>query len=135
MEGDGGYNRSSQVQAAVLSPAVSTIESAGEYFFTAGDPNPCNSRLRFLARPQLSAAAGRGRCHLRGRIGSTRAISVVHTDLPENDFSGLFQTSNTDRNSYLQHDRAVFASAVGRSFYEQVLPSESVTLGWSSWAV
>ena len=31
--------------------------------------------------------------------------------------------------------RKSFASAVGRSFYEQILPSESVTLGWSSWAV
>jgi hypothetical protein len=29
----------------------------------------------------------------------------------------------------------VFASAVGRSFYQQVVPDESVTLGWSSWSV
>src|SRR5262249_37700815 len=37
--------------------------------------------------------------------------------------------------SYLKGDNAVFASAVGRSFYEQVLPASSVSLGWSSWAV
>jgi S-adenosylmethionine-dependent carboxyl methyltransferase len=29
----------------------------------------------------------------------------------------------------------VFPCAVGRSFYEQILPLSSVTLGWSSWAV
>ena len=37
---------------------------------------------------------------LRQRIGPDRAISVVHTDLPENDFSVLFETLNTDPNSY-----------------------------------
>ena len=72
---------------------------------------------------------------LRQRIGPDRAISVVHTDLPENDFSVLFETLNTDPNSYLRGDHAAFAAAVGRSFYEQILPAGSVTLGWSSWAV
>jgi hypothetical protein len=37
--------------------------------------------------------------------------------------------------SYLCDDHATFAMAVGRSFYDQVLPPESVTLGWSSWGV
>ena len=136
MEGDGGYNRSSQVQAAGLSPAVSMLESAARTV-----PLPAGSQPIVIADYGSSQGLnsllplGAAVAILRGRIGATRAISVVHTDLPENDFSVLFQTLNTDPNSYLQHDRAVFASAVGRSFYEQVLPSESVTLGWSSWAV
>jgi hypothetical protein len=67
-------------------------------------------------------------------VGRDRAISVVHTDLPENDFPVLFQTLNNDPDSYLRGDPAVFAMAVGRSFYDQILPSNSVTLGWSSWA-
>jgi SAM dependent carboxyl methyltransferase len=136
MEGDGGYNRSSQVQAAGLSPAVSMLESAARTVALPAGSHPIviadygSSQGRNSLLP-LSAAVA----ILRGRIGFTRAISVVHTDLPENDFSVLFQTLNTDPNSYLRHDRTVFASAVGRSFYEQVLPSESVTLGWTSWAV
>jgi hypothetical protein len=32
-------------------------------------------------------------------------------------------------------DAAAFPSAVGRSFYQQILPSGSVTLDWSSWVV
>jgi hypothetical protein len=72
---------------------------------------------------------------LRQRLGPERAIWVVHTDLPDNDFTALFQTLATDPDSYLREDPIVFASAVGRSFYEQLLPSSSVTLGWSSWAV
>jgi hypothetical protein len=72
---------------------------------------------------------------LRDRVGPERGISVVHTDLPGNDFSSLFETLDTDTESYLYVDSATFASAVGRSFYRQILPSDSVTLGWSSWAV
>lgn len=59
----------------------------------------------------------------------------MHTDLPDNDFSALFHALEADPASYLRRDPAAFASAVGRSFYGQILPSDSVTLGWSSWAV
>jgi hypothetical protein len=72
---------------------------------------------------------------LRDRIGSARAVSVVHTDLPANDFTALFQTLASAPTSYLRDDPAAFASAIGRSFYQQILPSCSVTLGWSAWAV
>jgi hypothetical protein len=72
---------------------------------------------------------------LRERAGQERAISVVHVDLPQNDFTALFEMLCNDPQSYLKRDAAVFASAVGRSFYKQVLPSETVTLGWSSWSV
>jgi hypothetical protein len=72
---------------------------------------------------------------LRERAGRHRAILVVHTDLPNSDFEALFEMLENDPASYLRGDPAAFASAVGRSFYQQILPSESVTLGWSSWAV
>jgi hypothetical protein len=136
MEGQGGYNRSSQVQAAGLSPAVPMLEFAARTVALPAGSQPIviadygSSEGRNSLLP-LSAAIA----ILRQRIGPDRAISVVHTDLPENDFSVLFDTLNTDPNSYLRRDHAVFASAVGRSFYEQILPAESVTLGWSSWAI
>src|SRR5439155_4334080 len=72
---------------------------------------------------------------LRKRIGRKQAISVVHTDLPDNDFKALFQMLSADPETYLLNDPATFGSAIGRSFYDQLLPSNSVTLGWSSWAV
>jgi SAM dependent carboxyl methyltransferase len=136
MEGQGGYNRSSQVQAAGLSPALPMLELAARTVALPEGPQPI-----------LIADYGSSQGHnsllplgtaidiLRQRIGPDRAISVVHTDLPGNDFSVLFETLNTDPNSYLRRDHAVFASAVGRSFYEQILPAGSVTLAWSSWAV
>jgi SAM dependent carboxyl methyltransferase len=136
MEGQGGYNRSSQVQAAGLSPAVPMLEHAARTVALPAGSQPIviadyGSSEGHNSLLPLGAAIA----ILRERIGPDRAISVVHTDLPENDFSVLFELLNTDPNSYLRKDHAVFASAVGRSFYEQILPAGSVTLAWSSWAV
>ena len=136
MEGHGGYNRGSRVQAAGLSPAVPLLERA--------------ARTAALADPPVAVAIADYGCSeghnsllplaaairvLRGRIGPKRAISVIHTDVAENDFTGLFETLAAGPDSYARDDPAIFPSAVGRSFYEQILPAGSVTLGWSSWAV
>jgi len=136
MEGQGGYNRSSRVQAAGLSPALPLLEHAARVVPLAGPPAPIviadygASEGRNSLAP-MAAAIGA----LRERVGTERAISVVHTDLPDSDFSALFRLLASDPDSYLRLDPAVFASAVGRSFYQQIFPFDSVTLGWSSWAV
>jgi SAM dependent carboxyl methyltransferase len=136
MEGRGVYNRSSHVQAAGLSPAVPLLEQAARMVPLAADPQPVviadyGSSEGHNSLGPLAAAISR----LRERVGPERAISVVHTDLPENDFTALFRMLAADSNSYLCGDPAVFTSAIGRSFYEQILPANSVTLAWSSWAV
>jgi len=136
MEGHGAYNRSSRVQAAGSSPAVALLDKAARQvpLTTASEPvvivdygssEGHNSLAPFTVAISV----------LRERIGRERAISVVHTDLPGNDFSALFQTLAFDPDSYLRDDPRVFPSAIGRSFYEQILPDSTVTLGWSSWAV
>ena len=136
MEGHGAYNRSSRVQAAGSAPAVRLLEQAAGQVslptaheaLVIADYGSSEGRNSLLP---VRAAIG----VLRGRLGRDCAISVVHTDLPGNDFGALFQLLASDPTSYLRDDPAVFPSAVGRSFYEQVLPASSVTLGWSSWAV
>jgi hypothetical protein len=136
MEGCGAYNRSSRVQAAGLSPAVPMLQRAAQTAALPTDSQPIvladygSSQGRNSLAPVNAAIDV-----LRQRVGPDRPISVIHTDLPQNDFSALFHTLNTDPNSYLQTQSAVFASAVGRSFFQQILPPASVTLGWSSWAV
>src|ERR1700728_2925255 len=110
MEGQGGYNRSSQVQAAGLSPAVPMLELAARTVTL-----PAGSQPIVIVDYGSSAGhnsllpLGTAITILRQRIGSDRAISVVHTDLPENDFPVLFETLNTHPNSYLRRDPAVFA--------------------------
>lgn len=136
MEGDGAYNRNSRVQAAGLSPAVPMLQRAARMSALPPEPQPvviadygCSQGHNSLLPMQAAIRV------LRERAGPLRAISVVHTDLPDNDFTTLFQTLATSPDSYLRNDGAAFASAVGRSFYEQILPSGTVALGWSSWAV
>jgi hypothetical protein len=136
MEGHGAYNRSSRVQAAGSSPVLPLFEQAARNVEVEATPTPIviadygASEGRNSLAPLAAAIAA-----LRTRVGSERAISVVHTDLPESDFTALFKLLTIDPDSYLRRDNAAFASAVGRSFYEQILPTESVTLGWSAWAV
>lgn len=136
MEGQGRYNRSSQVQAAGLSPAVPMLERAAREAALPGGRLPIVIGDYGSSQGHNSLApVGAAIDVLRERAGQEQAISVVHVDQPENDFAALFKTLRDDPQSYLKRDAAVFASAVGRSFYEQVLPAETVTLGWSSWAV
>jgi S-adenosylmethionine-dependent carboxyl methyltransferase len=136
MEGGGAYNRSSRVQAAGLLPAVALLEQAAKAVALMAPPHPVviadygSSQGHNSLLPMATAITT-----LRERVGSDRAIAVVHTDLPDSDFTALFRTLAVDPDSYLRGDPATFASAVGRSFYEQILPAASVTLGWSSWAI
>jgi hypothetical protein len=136
MEGRGVYNRSSRIQAAGLSPAVPLLERAAKVVSLSNAPEAIviadygSSEGRNSLSPMTVAIGA-----IRERVGPNRSISVVHTDLPGNDFSSLFETLDVDPDSYLRDDPAVFASAVGRSYYQQILPSDSVTLGWTSWTL
>jgi hypothetical protein len=136
MEGHGAYNRNSGVQAAGVLPAVALLEEAARTVSLAAPPET-------IVIADYGASEGRNSLlpiaaalrALRARASAARAISVVHTDLPGNDFSALFETVNNDPQSYLKDDSAVFAFAVGRSYFQQLFPHASVTLGWSSWAI
>ncbi len=136
MEGGGAYNRSSAVQAAGLAPAVPWLIEAAKLVPLGLPAEPLiiadygSSQGRNSLAP-LGAAIG----VLRERAGADRPLSVVHTDLPGNDFSALFQTIAAEPDSYLRGDANIFPYAIGRSFYESLFPPGSVTLGWSSWAV
>jgi salicylate 1-O-methyltransferase len=132
----GSYSASSRLQAAGLSGAIKLFEEAANTVPLPQPPQPIviadygastghNSLL-----PICSAIAV-----LRKRTRPEHSILVAHTDVAENDFTVLFQTLDEDPDSYLKKDAASFASAIGRSFYTQILPSNSVNVGWTSWAV
>ena len=136
MEGAGVYNQNSRVQAGGLRPAIPLLEWAARSAALAPGSEPIviadygSSAGHNSLLPMSIAVAA-----LRERAGKVQPISVVHTDVPGNDFPGLFQTLQADPESYRRGGTAIYSSAVGQSFYEQILPTESVTLGWSSWAV
>ena len=56
--------------------------------------------------------------------GIRNPVVVVHTDIPTNDFTTLFDTIEQAPSSYLQLDD-VFAFVAGRSFYERIFPAAS----------
>ncbi|SEH74642.1 SAM dependent carboxyl methyltransferase [Mycolicibacterium rutilum] len=132
----GKYTAGSRLQAAGLQPAIKLFEDAAAAVPMPRAPQPLviadygastghNSLL-----PICSAIAV-----LRKRTRVDHSTLVVHTDVPDNDFTALFRTLSEDPDSYLSKDANTFASAIGRSFYSQIMPSSSVHLGWSSWAV
>ncbi|WP_442930495.1 SAM-dependent methyltransferase [Mycobacterium sp. NBC_00419] len=130
------YTASSRLQAAGLRSAIELFEQAARTVPLPRAPQPIaiadygaangfNSLLPICAAIAI----------VRQRTRADHAILVAHTDVPDNDFTALFATLADDQDSYLKRDSATFASAVGRSFYAQILPSDSIALGWSSWAV
>lgn len=136
MEGQGAYNRHAAQQAAGGTWALPLLEQAAKRVVLPPANTPAvivdygSSQGKNSLRP-MRAAIG----VLRQRLGDQVPISVVHTDLPGNDFSSLFHTLENDPDSYLRDQPAVFASAVGRSFYHRLFPENYVTLGWSAYAV
>ena len=134
MEGRGAYNRSAVMQAAGGATAIPFLAEAARFVDIAdnaplvvadyGSAQGINSLM-----PMRVAIAG-----LRSRVGLARSISVVHIDQPGNDFATLFTMLNEDPESYLCGQAAVFSAAVGRSFFQPVLPPGTVTLGWCAHA-
>ncbi len=129
------FTPSSRLQAAGLSQAIALLERAAESVPLPAPPQPIviadygAANGHNSLRPMAEAIAV-----LRRRTRHDHAILVAHTDAQHNDFTALFRTLNEDPDSYLQKDTASFASAIGRSFYGQIVPSKTVNLGWSSWA-
>lgn len=64
------------------------------------------------------------------RSSSSTPIKVYHNDLPENNWSALSLTISNHPDTYKRFAE-VYYSFIGRSFYEQVLPSNSVQIGFS----
>src|ERR1700734_3966979 len=133
MEGRGVYNANSAVQATGGAVGLPLLEQAA----AAIDPNDGDRPIVLAAygssegRNSLAPMRAAIRV-LRKRGGPERAIVVVHTDLPANDFSSLFESIDNSTESYAQNDANVFPCAVGRSFFRPLLPRFHVDLGWSS---
>ncbi len=129
------YTASSRLQASGLDSGIRLFEQAARVVPLPPPPQPVSiadygAANGYNSLLPVGAAVGA----LRARTRADHPILVTHTDLPDNDFTALFTTLAEDPDSYLARDAATFAAAVGRSFYQQILPSESIALGWSSWA-
>jgi hypothetical protein len=134
MEGHGYYNEHSQLQAhsareadGVLHRAVATVAiSPGPLTIADFGSSQGHNSMR-----QMALVLD----HLSARAGPGQDIMVAHTDLPHCDFTSLFATLDTAPDSYRRGRDHVFSCAIGQSFYGRLLPADSLTFGWSAFAL
>jgi hypothetical protein len=135
MEGKGSYNQHALIPAHGSLLALPVLEKAVHNLALDGGDRPVvvadygvSQGKNSLAPMQLAVKS------LRSKLDAHRSIFVFHVDLPGNDFNTLFEVLDSHTDRYASNDANVFPCAIGRSFYEQVLPSNYVDLGWSSYA-
>jgi hypothetical protein len=135
MEGEGAYNKYAKLPAGGAALAVRLLEKAVQTVGLDGSGQPVviaeygSSQGKNSLVPMQIAIR-----NLRQRVGPDRPICVFHVDQPSNDFNSLFEVLDTDQDRYMQGEPNVFPCAIGRSFYERVLPPDSVHIGWCSYA-
>ncbi|HEY6293166.1 MAG TPA: SAM-dependent methyltransferase [Terriglobia bacterium] len=135
MEGGGAYNVHARIPAGGGNLALPLLEQALRDITLDGGDQPVviadygSSQGRNSLAPMRAAIKA-----VRARLGPDRAIFVVHVDQAANDFNTLFDVLHRDPDRYASDDPKVFPCAIGRSFYENVLPPDHVHLGWSSYA-
>lgn len=129
MQGNGFYNRNSRLQAANLASALPLLlDAAGAVKLgpvTLVDYGSSQGRNSMLPLSVAIDALRNARKHVH-------PVEVFHVDLPSNDFNSLFEALGNPVESYLTDKPEVYAAAIGKSYFEQVLPAGRVDLGWSS---
>ncbi len=135
MEGKGAYNRHAVIPAdggALAMPVL--VKAIRDMALDAGDRPVVIADYGSSQGKNSLAPMQRGIEALRSHLGAHRPIFVFHVDLPGNDFNTLFELLDSSTVRYAPDDANVFPCAIGRSFYERVLPCNYVDLGWSSYA-
>ena len=133
MEGGGRYNANASAQAASSVFGLDRVRAAaasaplGPAGAVTVVDYGASEGLNSLAPVATAVEA------VRGARGEAQPVWVFHTDLPGNDFGSLFDTVANHPGSYRRP--GVHTAAIGRSFYEQLLPDGAVSVGWSSIAV
>jgi len=135
MEGGGSYNLHARIPAGGANLSLPFLQEAVRHITLEAEEHPVvvadygSSQGKNSLTPMRVAIQG-----LRERVGAQRPIFVFHIDQAANDFNTLFEVLHGDSERYTVEDAEVFPSAIGRSFYESVLPKRYVHLGWSSYA-
>jgi len=132
MEGGGFYNQHSHLQFQSILEGLPLLERAAREVCL--PDGPC------LIADYGSSQGSNSMVPMALAIDTLKGrrdipVSVVHTDLPCNDFNALFAQCAESTGSYLCNRTEVYSYATGKSFYGQLFPEATVCLGWSSIAV
>jgi hypothetical protein len=135
MEGKGAYNKHATIPAGGIALALPLLAKAVQNIELESGDQPVVIADYGSSQGKNSLAPIRVAIrNLRPRLGAHRPIFVYHIDQPSNDFNTLFEVLDSDPDVYTVDETNAFPCAIGRSFYENVLPPNSVHLGWCSYA-
>ena len=139
MKGGGYYSQRTRGAKDVIDNAVKMLLDAAQVVPEPSKGQPIRLADFGAADGGTSAAAWR-KCieHLRDRFTQAQ-IQVTYTDLPSNDFSSLFKNllgfGSSGANTFLTDIENVFVNACGIGFHEQLLPDETLDIGFSATAM
>src|SRR5262249_4331879 len=135
MEGKGAYNKYARIPAGGAVLVLPLLEMAVRGIRPEPGDQPIGIADYGSSQGENSLAPPRGAVQtLRSHVGPDRPIFAYHIDQPSNDFNSLFDVLDADPDRYDRDEPNVFPSAIGRSFYGQVLPANYVHLGWCAYA-
>jgi hypothetical protein len=135
MEGKGSYNEHAKVPVSGAALALPLLENAVSKIALESSDLPLVIADYGSSQGKNSLGAMRlAITTFRKRATQNRSIFVFHVDQASNDFNTLFGVLHADPERYTLDDPDVFPAAIGRSFYENVLPPSSVHFGWCSYA-
>jgi len=124
------YNESSSWQREMTLECLPDLQSCLEH---------CASSSSAVTIADYGSSEGYNSMILFGKLLSefrkthTNSVHIYHIDLPTNNWGRFFNLLKEDKDSYLKISD-VYYSAVGRSFYEEVVGPNSVDLGIASFA-
>ena len=131
MAGDGYYDRHSATQQGAAAIRLDLLRAA----ISEADLNAAPT----LRVADLGCAQGQNSLAPMAvvvdaiRQRSAADIDIVHTDLPGNDWTSLFEVIEHDPGSYLVgHEADVHPPVDGRSFYEDLFVRATLTAAWTS---
>lgn len=134
MEGDGFYNKNSALQASGISLLLPLWTEVCQTVTCAEEPlvivDYASSQGRNSMAPIKIAVDT-----LRQRNMRNTNVEVIHTDLPDNDFSALFHALQDNENSYMDGTSNVFPSAIGRDYFQPLFAPGRVHLGWNTFSM
>jgi hypothetical protein len=132
MRGAGYYSEHTQGAKLVIDAAIPLVLAALDRMDLSTSPAPFGIADYGAADGGTSLALHRALvAALRAR--TARAITLTHTDLPHNDFSALFRLLHGP--SGLSGIADFFHFASGTSFHRQILPTGTLSLGFSATAM
>ncbi|KAK5581947.1 hypothetical protein RB653_003528 [Dictyostelium firmibasis] len=134
------YNDFSKIQSQTISGTWDmVIKSCDKMIDNIKSKNERLSKLNSNENPNVIRILDIGSSHGRNSIMPINLIisnvlkqfpsqcfEVYHEDLPENNFSLLFKEISDNENSYIKLSNQIYFYAIGNSFYNQLVPSNSI---------